>query len=118
MKSKRLVMLSSLLVLTTFIICVSVYAYNAYCSKSVSNNKLEIKSSMNNTGLDNGYYSVHARVGPPPGTTLKNPYGNQDISLSLKASGSISQYGYGSAYVDGINVVNTFCSKFDSVTHP
>ena len=38
MKLKALVMLSGFLVLTTLIVCVSVYAYNAYAFKIVDEN--------------------------------------------------------------------------------
>ena len=119
MKFKLWLWLSGLCVFTTFVFCVSIYAYNAYCvdPPKVSNGVVTISAAMNNSDLKDGYYAVHARVGNPPGTTQKNTYKSQQLSLSLSASGSSSQSGYGSAYVDGTNMVNTFCSKFDSVTY-
>ena len=76
------------------------------------------KIDKENSHLDDGYYSVHARVGNPPGTTLKNPYTAQRVVLLISAYGSISQGGFESAYVDGRDSKGRFHSKYDSVSHP
>ena len=60
MKTKSLVMLSSFLVLSMLIVCVSVHAYNAYTTASESS--CRATASVNGYGLVNGSYSVSARV--------------------------------------------------------
>lgn len=60
MKCKSLVKLSSVLVLTILIVCVSVYAFNAYCTASES--ACRATGSVNGHGLFNGGYSVTANV--------------------------------------------------------
>ena len=60
MKTKALVKLSSVLVLTILVVCVSVYAFNAYCTASES--ACRATGSVNGHGLFNGAYSVTANV--------------------------------------------------------
>lgn len=106
----------SIFLVLTLIVCVSVYAFNASAYKNVSKGMLFITGSMNNHGLDNGYFSVHARIAPP-GTTVSRSYGPQNYNHAVTAIGSASLGGYASAYVDGYDSNQTFHSRYDSETH-
>ena len=117
-KIQRFVTLSSFLVLTTFIVCVSVYAISAHCPKGkVKKNALTMKASMNNYGVDDGQYVLHARVNPP-GVTARRNYTTQNLSLSVSAVGSKSIGGYASAYVDGTDPsTDKFYSRYHDRSH-
>ena len=118
MRLKRLVTLSSFLLLTTFIVCVSVYAYNAYCTPPVvTNGHLIMTSSMSNQNLNNGAYLLHARI-TGSGVTVAKAYTTQQYSLALTTGGSASNGGYAHAYVEGLDSSGTFHSRFDSETYP
>ena len=118
MKLKKLVMLSSFLVLTILFVCVSVYAYNAFSYKNVSKSGwLSITALSNNYFLDDGYINASDRV-YRPGISLKTMYTTNDVSWRVTASGSASQGGYASAYVDGLDSGGLFQSAYSSATHP
>lgn len=114
MKTKSLVLLSSLLVLTMLIVSVSVYAYNAYCTASSS--ACRATASVNGYGLVNGSYSVRARVDNDvdrDGGAFAN--GN---NLSDSAVVDLDSCGSGSAYasVSGFDANGNFHSKSDSAS--
>lgn len=116
MRLKTLVMLSSFLVLGSFIVCVSVYAYNAYATKNVNLGSVALSGNSNNSNLDDGYMTAYARVGTD--SHLKNEfYDGEDISLSVLKSGSVSLSGYASGYVYGYDSNGSFQSKFDDRVH-
>ena len=60
MKTKALVKLSSVLVLAILIVCVSVYAYNDYCT--ANEDACKATASANGYALFNGSYSLSANV--------------------------------------------------------
>ena len=95
MKLKALVMLGSFLVLTTLIVCVSVYSYNAYCSASLLG--CSTSASGNGWGLFNGYYTLSARVGNNSTTKTGGFANGQNFSDTASASAPDCQEGDGSA---------------------
>ena len=119
MKLKLLVMMSSIVLLAFFIVCVSTYAYNAYCSMAYNHltGVLKMNAAMNNHGLVNGNYVIHVKV-TAPGTTRASSYGTQQLSRSLTATGSGSNGGYASAFVNGYDAIGQYCSDNDSRTWP
>ena len=56
MKLKIWLWLSCLCVLTTLSVCISVYAYNVYATKSVSTNMVIMSGNSNNSNLDDGLH--------------------------------------------------------------
>ena len=118
MKLKRLVTLSSFLLLASLIVCVTVYAINAHCPKGkVKKNALTMKATMNNYNVDDGQYVLHARVNPP-GITDRESYKKQNLSLAVHAVGSKSIGGYASAYVDGTDPnTEQFYSRYHDRYH-
>lgn len=119
MTLKRLVTLSSFLVLTTFIVCVTVYAIDAHCPKGkVTGGSLKMRATMNNHGVDNGQYVLHARVNAP-GVTARRNYKKESLSLGVDATGSKSIGGYASAYVDGTDpTTDKFYSRYHDRSYP
>ena len=102
MKLKPLVLLSSFLVLTILIVCVSVYAYNAYCTASLS--ACRATGSVNNSGLFNGSYTVSARVDGHQNGTHGN-FADEAVSRSAVVDRPDGSCSSGSAYasVSGVD---------------
>ena len=104
MKFKTLVMLSSFLVLTTLIVCVSVYAYNAHAYANSSSGG----AGCNAWGLINGTYSVMVKIdGEIPEPRHEHhkhgEYGNgNNLSKGVSASHN-NQEVYAEAYVSGMD---------------
>ena len=117
MKLKKLVMLSSFLVLTVLFVCVSVYAYNAYCTASKA--ACRATASANGYGLFNGNYTVYARVD----STTDQDGGSFAIGNNLSDSAivDLDSCSDGSAYasVSGYDANNNFYSMEDNdAFHP
>ena len=116
MRLKTLAMLISFLFLSSLIVCVSVYAYNAYASKNVKASVYTIWGASNNSNLDDGYITAYARVGSK--SHLQNKfYDHEELSFNVMKSGSPSLSGYGSAYVHGYDSKGKLKSKFDDCVH-
>ena len=107
MKLKALVILSSFFVLITLIICVSVYAYNAYAFKIVDENTetVTMRAAVNGwgiLGLDDGVYSMSAKVGFAENRVDDIRYADgNDVSEWLEQSGSSNKKGQSHAYITG-----------------
>ena len=115
MKSKVLVTLGSL-VLVTLIVCVSVYAYNAYCTASESS--CSTTASGNGWGLFNGYYKLSATVGGDSQTKTAGFANGQDFSDTASAheDGCESGDGSASASVTGWDAQGNIHHKNDSAS--
>ena len=103
MKLKSLVMLGSFLVLTTLIVCVSVYAYNAHAYASASGGG----AGVNGWGLVNGTYSVLVRIDgelKEPNDHKHGPYHNgNNLSEGVSASNDNNESVYAEAYISGMD---------------
>ena len=107
MKLKALVMLSGFLVLTTLIVCVSVYAYNAYANASSSD------GGCNGWGLWNGTFGVVVRIDgnvPEPREDHQNGRGYGDgrlLSEGVSAGNPNNESVYGEGYISGVEADGT-----------
>lgn len=115
---KKLVMFSSIVLLASLIICVGAYAYNAYCSGRYvqSSNTYEISGAMNNYGLTNGMYVVHAMVAQA--ITRANSYTSVQFYRSATSKGSASNGATAHAYVHGYDANDQYRQKSDNMTLP
>ena len=107
MKFKPFVMVSSFLVLVTLIVCVSVYAYNAYAGKSINaaDEKVKMWGAVNGwglLGLDDGIWTISANVGTARVHTGDVRYkdGNS-VSEWRFIIGSWNKSGNSAAYING-----------------
>ena len=126
MKLKALVVLGSFLMLTALIVCVSVYAYNAYGSKSIDNANQEVTmyASVNGwglLGLDDGVYSMSAKVGSSENRVDDVRYANGNlVSTTISETGPIEKKGESHAYINGWDPTYTPIKKVSakgSATH-
>ena len=111
MKLKVSVMLCSSVVISILFVCVSVYAFNAFCT--ADENTCRATASVNSWGLLHGNYSVRARVDgvvDEDGGAFAN--GN---NLSDSAVVDLDSCSSGSAYasVSGFDANGNFHSKSD-----
>ena len=111
MKLKFSVMLCSSIVISILVVCISVYAFNAFCT--ADENTCRATASVNGWGLVNGYYSVRARVDnvvDQDGAAFAN--GN---NLSDSAVVDLESCSSGSAYasVSGFDANGNFHAKSD-----
>ena len=105
MKLKALVMLSSSLVLTVLIVCVSVYAYNAYATASSSGGS----ASVNGWALVSGTYSVLVKIDDVVEDHKHGPYQNgNNLSESATAPNPNDRKVYSEAYISGMDGGNQF----------
>ena len=95
MQLKPFVILSSFLLLTILVVCVSVYAFNAHCT--ASRDGCSATASANGWGLFNGYYNLYARVGGDTDHKSGGFANGQNFSDTASASASECQEGEGSA---------------------
>lgn len=116
MKTKSLVMLGSFLAITILIVGVTAYAYNAYCVASTNSQTVTMSASVNNWGLDNGYYLLKARVGADQ-IQESDPYGDNEISRSLSRTGNVNLSGFAKAHVTGWDGQGNLHSMTDTETH-
>ena len=116
MKLKIWLWLSCLCVLTTLSVCISVYAYNAYATKSVSTNMVIMSGNSNNSNLDDGYMTAYARVGTYSGL-FNEFFSTQEYDYGIVRGGSVSLTGYGSGFVMGYDSNGKRHSKFDDKKH-
>ena len=114
MRLKALVMFSSFLVLTTLIVCVSVYAYNAYCTADID--ACSASASANNYGLVDGGYDVYAEVGDNENNDGGAFADGELISTSVSASEADCEEGDGFAVatIHGTDFEDRFYVKRDS----
>lgn len=113
MNLKVLVTLSSLVVLTVLVVCVSVYAYNAYCTANGST--CRATASINGYGLFNGQYSVSATVdgqNDNDGDHFPVGFNVWDSAVKDLADGDCVE-GSSSASVSGFDGSGQFHSKWD-----
>ena len=111
MQLKPFVILSSFLLLAILIVCVSAYAFSAFCT--ANEDTCRATASVNGWGLVNGSYSVSARVDnvvDQDGGAFAN--GN---NLSDSAVVDLDSCSSGSAYasVSGYDANGNFHSKND-----
>lgn len=114
MKLKTLVTLSSLFVFVILVVCVSVYAYNAYCTASLSD--CSATASANNYGLIDGGYDVFASVGDDKDNDSGAFADGDPISDSVSASedGCQENDGFAVATIHGTDFEDRFHVKRDS----
>ena len=116
MRLKTLAMFSSFLFLGSLIVCVSVYAYNAYANKSVRAGSYAIWGASNNSNLDDGYITAYARVGTK--SRFQNKlFGKEEISFNVVKFGSVSLSGSAIATVTGYDSNGKSHSKLDECVH-
>lgn len=106
MKLKALVVLGGCFVLTTLIICVSVYShYNSYANGSHNKDAetISVYSGANSTGLVTGHVSAAAEVGSDSDRDARNFWPGMKASVTASASGSENDSASGHGYVSGVD---------------
>ena len=106
---------SSFLVLATLIVCVSVYAYNAYCTANVD--KCKATASVNNYALFDGSYSLYARVDSESDSD-HDDFADDRVSTSVVVDREDGTCSSGSAYasVSGFDAQGRPHRKSDSAS--
>lgn len=115
MKCKTLVMFSSFLVLVIGIVCVSVYAYNAYCTANADT--CRATASINNYALFDGSYSLYARVDSESDAD-HDDFADNRVSTSVVVDREDGSCSSGSAYasVSGFDAQGRPHHKSDSAS--
>ena len=114
MKLKTLITYSSLFVFVILVVCVSVYAYNAYCTAKLSD--CSATASANSYGLIDGGYDVFASVGDDEDNDGGAFADGELISDSVSASQADCEEGDGFAVatIHGTDFEDRFHVKRDS----
>ena len=109
MKLKTLITYSSLFVFVILVVCVSVYAYNAYCAAKLSS--CSATASANSYGLIDGGYDVFASVGDDEDNDGGAFADGELISDSVSASQADCDEG------DGFSVATIHGTDFEDRFH-
>lgn len=107
MKLKALVVLGGCFVLTTLIVCVSVYShYNSYANGSHNKGAetISVYSGANSSGLVTGHVSASAKVGSDSDRDARDFWPGMKASVTASASGSEDDSANGHGYVSGVDV--------------
>ena len=108
------------MLLTSLIICIGVYAYDAYCTVDYFPNKnaAALWSSMNAENLENGMYVLHVNFITPD--TAADSFGDgTGLWRSIGSVSSSSNTGYATAYINGHDTGNgNYCEKDDDAYWP
>ena len=107
MKLKVLVMLSIFL-FTSLIVCVSVRAYNAWASgsRNADNETISLTGGANSNGLVSGTVKASVRIGNQSDSDSDTIHPGMVASVSVSMGGPDTSSGSASGYVSGRDVYN------------
>ena len=118
MKLKVLVMLS-IFVFTSLIVCVSVRAYNAWASgsRNATAGTISLTGGANSQGLVSGTVKASAKVGSSLDSDHATIYPGMTAYASASKSGLDTKSGSASGYVSGRDVHNWHHRRTHDVTY-